>query len=244
MSQSFTYKEIDIEGMDTLSVLSDADKLNKWFFDVIRPYCSGEILEVGSGIGNISQFFIENKLSITLSDLRSNYLEALSKRFPSFNEKKMILFDLVDPDFDSKYLHLFESFDTIFALNVVEHIEQDALAISNCHKLLKKGGNLIILVPAYQALYNRFDKELEHYKRYNNRSLNDLFIKADFKIVKSRYFNFAGIPGWFVSGRLLKNKIIPEGQLKFYNRLVPLFRIVDKLIFNRAGLSVITVGQK
>jgi len=244
MNPNFTYKEIDVEGMDTLSVLANANKLNQWFFDSIRPYCSGNILEVGSGIGNISHFFIENNLSITLSDIRTNYLEALEKRFPSFNKDKMILFDLVDPDFDTKYLHLFESFDTIFALNVVEHIEQDALAISNCRKLLKKGGNLIILVPAYQSLYNRFDKELEHYKRYNRKSLNDLFIKANYKIIQSKYFNFAGIPGWYVSGRLLKNKIIPEGQMKFYNTLVPLFRIVDKLVLNRAGLSVITIGQK
>lgn len=244
MKFNFTYKEVDIEGMDTLSVLANADKLNQWFFDIIRPFCSGNILEVGSGIGNISRFFIENNLSITLSDIRTNYLEALLKRFPSFDKNKIILFDLVDPEFDSKYLHLFESFDTIFALNVVEHIEQDALAISNCRKLLKKGGNLIILVPAYQSLYNRFDRELEHYKRYNRTSLNELFKKEDYKILQSQYFNFAGIPGWFVSGRLLRNKIIPEGQMKFYNMLVPLFRIIDKLVLNRAGLSVITIGQK
>lgn len=244
MDQNFTYKEIDIEGMDTLSVLANANSLNQWFYDTIRPYCFGNILEVGSGIGNISQFFIENNLSITLSDIRTNYLEALKKRFPSFNTNKIILFDLVDPDFDSKYSHLFESFDSIFALNVVEHIEQDALAISNCRKLLKKGGNLIILLPAYQSLYNRFDKELEHYKRYDRSSLNELFIKSDYKILKSHYFNFAGIPGWFVSGSLLKNKIIPEGQMKFYNMLVPLFRIIDKLVLNRVGLSVITIGQK
>lgn len=244
MNPKFSYKEIDSEGMDTLSVLADADNLNKWFYDTIKPYCSGKILEIGSGIGNVSQFFIKNQLDITLSDLRLNYLDALTERFPSFNKEQLILLDLVDEDFDTKYAHLFDSFDTIFALNVIEHIEKDQLALNNCRKILKKGGRLIVLVPAYQALYNKFDKELEHYKRYTSTGLNKIFTANEFKILRSQYFNFAGIPGWYVSGTLLKNKILPKGQLKFYNSLVPLFRIIDKVIFNKMGLSVITVGQK
>ncbi len=244
MSHSFAYKEIDVEGMHTLSAFSNANKLNKWFFDLIIPYCSGEVLEIGSGIGNISQFFVHNHASITLSDLRANYLDTLSKRFPAFSKEKIIQLDLVDVDFDHKYQYLFERFNTIFALNVVEHIKQDSLAIYNCRKLLKKGGTLIILVPAYQSLYNRFDQELEHYKRYTRHSLNSIFLKNEYKIIQSKYFNAAGILGWYVSGKLLKNKIVPERQLKFYNRLVPFFRILDKMIFNKIGLSVITIGQK
>ncbi len=57
----------------------------------------------------------------------------------------------------------------------MEHIENDHLAIHNCRKLLKKGGKLIILVPAFQSLYNGFDKELYHYRRYTKHTLNKLF---------------------------------------------------------------------
>jgi 2-polyprenyl-3-methyl-5-hydroxy-6-metoxy-1,4-benzoquinol methylase len=243
-NQSFTFKEVDQEGIDTLSVIANADKLNSWFYQTINPFCSGKILEIGSGIGNISQFFIKDKSNITLSDLRSNYLEVLTNRFPDFDQNNFCLLDLVDTDFDEKYKDRFNQYNTIFAINVVEHILDDQQAIKNCYKLLKKGGHLIVLVPAYQSLYNRFDKELEHYRRYNQKSLNNLFNIAGFKIIKEQYFNAAGILGWYVSGRLLKNKLIPEGQMKFYNTLVPIFKFVDKIIFNKFGLSVISVGVK
>lgn len=241
---NFSFKEIDQEGSETLSIIANADKLNAWFYQTINPFCSGKILEVGSGIGNISQFFIQNKKEITLSDLRANYLETLTKRFPDFNQNNFFLLDLVDPDFDEKHTDKFNLYDSIFAMNVVEHILDDQQAIKNCYKLLKKGGHLIILVPAYQSLYNRFDTELEHYRRYNQNSLNNLFHNADFKIVHEQYFNAAGIGGWYVSGRLLKNKLIPEGQMKLYNSLVPIFKIIDKILFNKIGLSVISVGKK
>lgn len=240
----FSFKEIDNEGIETLSVLAHADKLNLWFYETIQPFCTGKILEIGSGIGNISQFFIQNKNDIHLSDLRANYLESLTERFPNFQKTYFHSLDLVDVDFDTKHKDKFDSFDTIFALNVVEHIFDDQQAIKNCYKLLKKEGRLIILVPAYQSLYNRFDTELEHYRRYNQKALNRLFTSAQFKLVHNQYFNAMGILGWFVSGRLLKNKLLPKGQIQFYNTFVPLFKLIDKILFNKVGLSVVTVGKK
>jgi hypothetical protein len=53
-----------------------------------------------------------------------------------------------------------------------------------------------------------------------------------------------GIPGWFVSGKLQKNKTIPKGQMQLYNMLVPIFRLIDKVAFNLAGLSVLSIGER
>lgn len=238
------FKEIDNEGIETLSVLANADKLNMWFYNTITPFCTGKILEIGSGIGNISHFFIQNKNDITLSDLRPNYITSLVQRFPEFKKTNFYLMDLVDVDFDIKHNDKFNSFDTIFALNVIEHIFDDQQAIKNCYKLLKKGGQLIILVPAYNFLYNRFDKELEHHRRYNQKTLNALFTNAGFSLIHSQYFNAMGIFGWFISGAVLNNKILPKGQVKIYNKLVPFFRIIDKILFRKIGLSVMAVGKK
>lgn len=243
-NKTFSFKEIDIEGINTLNVLSHANKLNFWFYQTIKPFCIGKLLEIGSGIGNISEFFIRNNREINLSDLRANHLEFITNRFPDFNQNNFFLLDLVDSHFDEIHKDKFNTFDTIFALNVVEHIFDDQQAVKNCYKLLKKGGQLIILVPAYQRLYNRFDKELEHYRRYNQISLNQLFTKAQFSIVHEQYFNAAGVLGWFISGSLLNNKSIPAKQMKFYNTLVPIFKLVDKILLNKIGLSVITVGKK
>ncbi len=239
----FSFKEIDEEGMETLKAISEANKFNEWMYQRILPDCSGKILEIGSGIGNISEFFIEDKADIYLSDLRDNYLSFLRKNYSS-KASGIMKMDIVDPDFDTLYKDQLGSFDTVFALNVVEHIEDDKLALQNITKLLKPNGKLIILVPAFNTLYNSFDKALEHYRRYTKKTLNKNFISSNLEIQKSSYFNAAGIAGWILSGAILKKTTIPAGQMKLYNRLVPIFKVVDKILFNSIGLSVITVGKK
>lgn len=234
-------KEIDKEGHITLDVISKADRFNRWMYDTISPYCQGTILEIGSGIGNISQFFIANNQSIILSDLRQNYRDILKDKFKN---NTVIKIELAADDFEEKYKNYLNTFDTVFALNVIEHIKDDDLAIQHCKKLLKPGGTLIILVPAYQCLYNDFDRSLEHFRRYDKKSLKTLLVKNKLKPFKSFYFNCVGILGWFVSGRLLKNKTIPEGQMRLYNTFVPVIKWADKMILNKLGLSVIIISIK
>ena len=238
----FNRKDVDQEGLDILDVVAKAKKLNNWMYETIEPFCKGAVLEVGSGTGNISDFFVTNKYDISVSDLRENYRIILKDKF-NLPENKVLDLDIVAPDFDIKSKELLNTFDSVFSLNVVEHIKDDDLAIKNMVKLLKPGGNLVILVPAYQALYNNFDKTLEHYRRYNKKSLTKLMGNYG-EIISSFYFNAVGTLGWWVSGKLFKNKMIPEGEMKLYNSLVPIIKIVDKVTFNKVGLSVICVIKK
>lgn len=236
----FHFKEIDVEGQTTLEAIDKADNFNEWMYQTIKPYCTGKVLEIGSGIGNISRYFLRDQFDITFSDIRTSYCEVLIQKFPA---SKIVELDLVDADFDNKFASLLGTFDTVYALNVVEHIKDDNLAIQNAKKLLKDGGNIIILVPAYQSLYNRFDVVLEHYRRYTSGTLNTL-IGKHFKIIHSQYFNFIGIFGWFFSGSILKKKTVPAGQMTLFNKLVAIFKLADKILLNKAGLSVISVGKK
>ena len=243
--KAFDYKEIDEEGSDILDVISKADKFNSWMYETIKPFCKGKVLEIGSGIGNISQYFLRDNQHIMLSDIREFYCDKLSKKYKSSGSLLGVsLMDLTHPDFDNQYREHLGFFDTVFALNVVEHIKEDQVAIDNCYKLLKKDGHLIILVPSYQFLYNSFDEALEHYRRYTTPKLKNIFLNTGFQILNTQYFNAVGILGWFISGKLQKNKSIPEGQMSLYNSLVPIIRIVDKVVFNKLGLSTIVVGKK
>ena len=245
MTETFDFKEYDLEGMQTLEAMAAAPRLNAWMYQTIGKRLQGKILEIGSGIGNISACFLEDNKELYLSDIRENYLAYLKKQFQG---KPNVLgigqMDLVHPDFEKKYADKLGQFDGLFALNVVEHIEDDMQAIANCKKLLRKGGRLVILVPAYQALYNGFDKNLEHYRRYNKTTLSRLFEGNQLKITNRQHFNFVGIFGWFFTGSILKKDIIPKGQMEVYNKLVPIFKIIDKMVFNQIGLSVIVEGVK
>lgn len=233
-------KTFDFEGEETLKSISKADKFNYWMYSQIKPYSKGKILEIGSGIGNISKFFIKDNSDITLSDLRDQYLNFLKDSYPKTPQCKI---DIVDKDFDSKYKQHFNSYDLVYALNVVEHVKEDSQALENLNKLLTPTGKLFILVPAYQGLFNSFDIALEHFKRYTKTSLKKIFPNS-MEIKKSWYFNFMGIFGWFLVGSILKKKIIPESNMKLYNTLTPLFKLIDILVLRKIGLSVIAVAEK
>ena len=213
-------------------------------FESILPYTKGRTLEIGSGIGNISALFIKNHLPIFLSDLSLDYCEMLKKRFAGEPCLDGVLpIDLEDGYFEKNYPQVLGAFDTVFALNVIEHIADDRLALENCKKLLAPGGHVILLVPANPALYNVLDKELEHFRRYTRQSIQTLLSK-DFEIIKSWYFNMAGIFGWWLSGNIMKRQTLPSGQLNLYNKLVPMFRVMDTLACHQFGLSVVAVGKK
>ena len=245
MATEIKFEEQDIVGESTLEVIAKADRFNRWMYNTIKPYCKGRVLEIGSGIGNISTFFMQDGFDIMLTDIRKGYcekLEATFKQTPHFLGTEIM--DLTDAEFDQKFADHLGQYDTVFALNVVEHIYDDQLALANCKKLLRTDGQLIILVPSYQKLYNGFDRELGHYRRYTKSLLSEVFVKNDLEIIHKQYFNFMGIFGWYVTGSLMKKETIPGGQMKLYNMLVPIFKIIDKVVFNSAGLSTIVVGKK
>lgn len=245
MTENPSFHEADPSGLATLERFAHATHFNKWMFDTIRPYCKGHVLEVGSGIGNLSRLFLENGFSLTASDLREEYCSILQHSLGNLPGLQGVeLMDLAAADFGSHYRHLTGKHDTVIALNVVEHIKEDSLAIQNCMQLLKPGGRVVILVPAYQFLYNSFDVELGHYVRYNKDSLSRLMEGQGLEIIHKQYFNAVGILGWMFNGNFLHKKIIPRKQLQLFDTFLPFIKLADSVTFHRIGLSVIAVGCK
>jgi len=61
--------------------------------------------------------------------------------------------------------------DTVIALNVIEHIEEDVAAMRSMRDMLVPGGRAIVLVPALPRLYGSLDRELGHARRYTRNAL-------------------------------------------------------------------------
>jgi len=213
-------------------------------YDTIRPYCCGNILEVGSGIGNISSFFVKDNFQITLSDVDDHYLQTLKSKYAtSSNVRDIMLLDLEHNDFENAYNNKQHSFDTIFLLNVLEHIKEDDKAVQNCRYLLKDGGTLIILVPAYSWLYAKLDKTLAHYRRYTLRKLKGIFSRQQLTVKAQFYFNGIGIIAWSYA-KVFRLSVVPSTEMKVYNIVVPLAKLVDKIVMRRVGLSAVIIGNK
>jgi len=236
---------LDPVGLKTLETFSGAQAINRWLYEKIVSGVNGRILEIGSGIGNISDLLLNDFSNVTLSDLRPEYCQILEKKYSDHPHLDGIYsLDLALPDFKVKYAHLIEKFDTVIALNVIEHIADDLDAINNAKALLRERGRLIILVPALPALYNSLDRELGHHRRYKKNELAKLLETAGLKDSRYRYFNAAAILGWWISGNLLREKIITPSKLRLYNLLVPLFRILDIVVSPFFGISLISTSFK
>ena len=242
-SRHFKFKEHDAEGLETLQALQDADAFNKWMYSQIAAYIESPVLEIGSGIGNISKCCIAEGHSLMMTDIRLEYIDFLKRGF-SEKEQEVIQLDLVDKNFDEKFHGYFGKFKTVFALNVIEHIENDSLAIRNATKLLSAGGKLIILVTAHALLYNKIDRNLFHFKRYGFRDLGKLMHTAPLILESVKGFNSLGIAAWIYGGLFSRKGVIAGGDMKFYNRLVPIAKWIDKITFFKLGLSTIAVSRK
>jgi len=235
----------DPAGYETLELFADTDSFNRWMFKTLKPFCTNHILEIGSGIGNISAFLIRNFKGVSLSDMRPEYCNVLEEKFrQNQNLNGIYVIDLADRSIAQNHPQLMHKFDTVLASNVVEHIQDDHQAIRNCHQLLSVDGHLVLLVPAYNWLYNSFDRALGHYRRYSRKSLMELMQGEGFEILQTTYFNTMGILGWWFSGNILKKEILPKNQLNLYNKLIPLMQLADIITLHKIGLSVIAVGKK
>lgn len=186
----------------------------------------------------MSQFFIDRE-RVVLTDTESAYRSALQNTFGNRANVEIIDFRLPQiPDALSD-----QQFDTIVCLNVLEHIEDDNASLTAMRNLLEPGGKLVLLVPALPSLYGSLDRALGHYRRYTRKSLRARYMENGLMMRHLEYFNMAGMPGWWVMGRMLRRQLIPIGSLALYDKLVPLFRW-ERYLPLRVGQSLIAIGER
>jgi SAM-dependent methyltransferase len=95
-----------------------------------------------------------------------------------------------------------KSFDAIVALNILEHIKDDALAVSQLKRLLKPGGIIVATVPAAPHLYDLYDEIHYHERRYTKEQFTKLFRDSGFKILKHNYFASFLYPAFYIVKRI------------------------------------------
>jgi SAM-dependent methyltransferase len=81
------------------------------------------------------------------------------------------------------------SLDAACLFDVLEHLEDDAGALTRVRALLRPGGLLFVTVPAHPWLWTRHDEVLGHKRRYTTSSLGRVVEKAGLRIERLAYFN-------------------------------------------------------
>jgi SAM-dependent methyltransferase len=133
------------------------------------------------------------------------------------------------------------SIDAVYSLNVLEHIDDDAGALAELHRVLKPGGRLLLYVPAFMVLYSAMDRRVGHLRRYRKAPLADLVRRAGFSVEDVRYADSLGFAA-SIGLRMFGNRSgdLSPGTVRFYDRwLFPLSRALDRLLSGFVGKNLV-----
>lgn len=113
------------------------------------------------------------------------------------------------------------SFDLITALDVIEHIRDDAAMLREMFRVLKPGGAAFFTTPAFPALWSVHDESLHHMRRYRRRELVDKFVAAGFAAEQVTYLNGLLLP-LIVPVRWLRDRLTrSKGATSDFNLDLP-----------------------
>lgn len=202
-------------------------RYRRYQFDLIAPHCGRSILEVGAGVGEFSSQFTDRE-RLVLTDVDPLAVDEMARRFTERPEVRARQLDLDGPlegdPVDG------EPVETVVAINVLEHIEDDAAALQSLARLVTPGGTIVLWVPAYQALYGDFDRKVGHVRRYTPATMRRTVRDAGLGVRECRPVNVIGGLAWYLAVRVGKAGSPKPAMLAAYDRLVvPVTRVLDGL---------------
>lgn len=215
----------------SLDRMAEADRYNAWLLDRARPYLGARVLEVGAGIGTFTEQLADGR-EVVAVEPDPALVPHLRRSTPSVT--------VVEGEADAAPPG---PFDSIVCFNVLEHIPDDAAALTAFHDRLRPGGHLLLLVPSHPFLYGPIDRAFAHERRYAKRALRSRLEGAGFRVAELRRVNPVGALGWLVAGRVLRRSEIPGGPLRAFDRLVPVLRLLDRAELP-LGLSLWAVAER
>ncbi|HQO20941.1 MAG TPA: methyltransferase domain-containing protein [Acidobacteriota bacterium] len=114
-----------------------------------------------------------------------------------------------------------ESADLILLLDVLEHTDDDRGVIGELESCLKKGGLILISVPAFKCLWSRHDEQAGHRRRYRSGDLIKLCEENGLKVLDRHYFNASLFLPIYIARKILK--MLPAGRKVIESDLSPGF---------------------
>jgi 2-polyprenyl-3-methyl-5-hydroxy-6-metoxy-1,4-benzoquinol methylase len=216
------------------------DRVDSWLYDEIAPYLGQRVLEMGCGLGNLARHLVDRELYVGV-DLSEESVAHVAQAYRSYPNVHACVADVTQPGF-ARFARF--NFDTIVSLNLLEHIEDDVSVLRCAAKILRPAGTLVLVVPAHAALYGTMDRSIGHHRRYTRQTMAAMLSRLGLTCVLQKYVNALGALGWFVNGRILRQRVPPSGQLRSFNRLVPLLRRLERSVDVPFGVSLLTVARK
>ncbi|MBN7812950.1 class I SAM-dependent methyltransferase [Algoriphagus sp. H41] len=222
-----------------LELFENAINWKAYFAFKLSPYIKGHVAEVGAGIGGSTTFLFNSQVkdwTCFEPDLRLFKQLKRSSDSWSFNSQ-LILKNGFLPDEINLY-------DTILYIDVLEHIANDKEELEKALTALRKGGNLIVLVPAFKYLFSPFDVSVGHFRRYTKAMLKSL-VPNSLNNYEFFYLDSLGFVSSLVNKWVLKQAYPSLQQIQFWDRvLVPMSKVLDPIHGHSFGKSLVMRIEK
>lgn len=163
------------------------------------------IMEVGCSAGHLladMRVALPNA-KLTGGDYTLGTLVKLGAKMPDI---PLVRFNLADSPLPS------DTYDAMVLLNVLEHIEDDVAAVRHIARMLKPGGVVVIEVPAGPELFDDYDRELKHFRRYKLPGLCKVIEAAGLKVERRNYLGALIYPAFYLAKKLSQNSPKPAAE--------------------------------
>jgi SAM-dependent methyltransferase len=229
-----TYSYIGSE----LDLFAAATNWKAYFSSVLAPFIGARVLEVGAGTGSNIAFLHTSAVRQWTSlepdpDLAHRIIERIT--LGELPETCRVLVGTIEGIEESL------RFNTVFYIDVLEHIADDAAELNCAASHLAPDGNLVVLAPAHQFLFSEFDAAIGHHRRYNAVSLTAVTpprcrLRTCFMLDSAGFF--ASLANRF----LLAATMPSTRQIAFWDKvLVPISRVLDNVTAHKFGKSIVAV---
>lgn len=240
MAEALAYAGRDLESM------SFARNYHRWILDLFAPHLGRRVVEVGAGTGSFSELLLaRDPESLTLVEPSSAMHSLLVGRVGGLASRARVKIHNDTFARVARRVAEEERPDSVIYVNVLEHVDDDEAELRLVADSLAPGGRVLIFVPAFEWLYGSFDRVVGHRRRYTRRGLAAKCERAGLSVVKSAYFDAAGVLPWWLKYRVLRSEKMEPAAVRFYDRVcVPVLRRVEAIVPPPVGKNVLLVAVK
>ena len=164
-----------------------------WWFvarrDVIQSFIkmqmpqssTGKVLEIGCGVGgNVG--LLSQSGQYRGIDMHKPAIDYCSEKYPQF-EFQCTRVEDIPQEFNSN------KFDSIYILDVLEHIDDQVAILKSAQNYLTQSGKILVTVPAFEFLWSPHDEFVHHVRRYTKAGLKKVLEDSGYKVERISYFN-------------------------------------------------------
>jgi SAM-dependent methyltransferase len=225
---------------EELDSLGEARNYYGWITSHFAPWLGPRMVEAGAGIGTFTDYLLARRpqAHVTAVEPAANNFPRLARRWAG-DARVTAVRGYLDGALPAA------AADAVVAVNVMEHVEDDAGFLREAARVLAPGGHLCLFVPALPALFGSLDEAFEHHRRYTRRGLDAGLRGAGLEPVSIRYMNLPGMVAWWLWAKVLRRRTITARDARTYDRwVVPLVRAVEDRVRMPVGNGLLAVAKK